>query len=86
MILYEKVISHVNIGSIRTRYVHSTIRVKQGSPISPTFFELYIDELEILIIESFANRKGCLHFGTTIMIFLFVDNIILMSYTIKGLK
>ena len=53
------------------------VNLKQGCSISPTFFGLYINELEDIIHESLGNSNGRILFGVTIFIILFAYDIIL---------
>ena len=59
--------------------VHNIIDVNfnQDCSISPTFFGLYINEPDDIIHESLGNKNGHILFGLTIVIILFVDDIIL---------
>lgn len=66
--------------------VHSTIGVKQGYPLAPTLFEFYIDQLEVLIMDSLTKSMHCLRFGNVIAILLFFDDIILMWHTRIGIQ
>lgn len=85
MTLYDTIISKVRMRDGETEEVQSTMGVKQGYPLSPTLFGLYIDELEKIISNSLGVVDGCLLFGVSIAILLFVDDIILMSYPVRGL-
>lgn len=49
MALYERVLGRVRTGAGWIEEIMSTIGVKQGYPLSPTLFGLYIDELENFI-------------------------------------
>ena len=84
MTLYEKVIKQVKIRSIKIQDIHNTIGIKQGCPLS--LFGLYIDELEMLIMGSLVKSTCYLLFGSVIIILLFVDDIILISYTTTRLQ
>jgi hypothetical protein len=62
MTLYETIIGKVRTRTGETEEIQSTIGVKQGCPLSPTFFRLYIDELEERISDSFGIST-CLDSG-----------------------
>ena len=67
-----------------TDTLHSTIGVKQGCPLSPTLFGLYIDE----VVDYITQRGGgAISFsGTTVCVLLYADDIILVSDTQEGLQ
>jgi hypothetical protein len=67
-----------------TNDVHSTIQVKQGFSLSPTFLGIYIDELEEIIENTLGVVDGCLFFGVSIAIIPSIDDIILMYHSMKG--
>ena len=51
--LYERVVGRVCCPGGLSEEVASTIGVKQGCPLSPTLFGLYVDE-----ISDFIDRDG----------------------------
>ena len=56
--------------------------MKQGCPLSPTPFGIYIDELETFLHEHTQETDGCLLH----LVLLFVDDIVLLSSSPKGLQ
>ena len=64
----------------------STIGVKQGCPLSPTLFGIYIDELETFLHEHTQETDGCLLHHVLISILLFADDVVLLSSSPKGLQ
>ena len=64
--------------------ITSTIRVKQGYPLSPTLFGLYIDE-----ISEFVERiggPGAPLASILIPLLLYTDDIVLISDSAEGLQ
>ena len=61
-----------------------TIGMKQGCPLSPTLFGLYIDEVS-QYIERFGGSGAHLA-GIAIQILLYADDIVLISDSPKGLQ
>ena len=62
----------------------STVGVKQGCPLSPTLFGLYIDELSEYIERWGGSGAGLV--GTIIPILLYADDIVLISDSPEGLQ
>ena len=63
-----------------------SIGVKQGCPLSPLLFSLYLDELETLLEEA-SGETDCPRLAEILTaILLFADDIALFSYTTKGLQ
>ena len=65
----------------------SNMGVKQGCPLSPTLFGLYIDELEELIAKYNKHKEidGPAVGKYTLLILLYADDVILMTQTPKGM-
>jgi len=61
-----------------------TIGVKQGCPLSPLLFGLYIDALESRI-AALAGDNGPDLAGTAVKLLLYVDDLVLMSKSLRGL-
>ena len=57
--------------------VHSTIGVKQGCPLSPTLFGMYVDEVSDYIYRE--GDGGARLAGIWIQLLLYVDDIVLIS-------
>ena len=75
--LYEYVLGKVWSSEGLSEAVASTIGVKQGCPLSPDLFGLYIDEVSHYI-ERFGG-SGARLASITIQILLYADDIVLIS-------
>lgn len=51
MRLYESVLGRLRTAHGMSDFIQSTIGVKQGFPLSPTLFGIYIDEFEAFLHE-----------------------------------
>ena len=61
----------------------SDIGVKQGRPLYPTLFHLYIDELGTYSVK--INGDSLCLFSTMVAILLYVDDVVLFSRSGVGL-
>jgi hypothetical protein len=59
--------------------------VKQGCPQSPLLFGLYIDALELRIVALAGDDSPKLA-GTAVKLLLYVDDLVLMSKSLRGLQ
>ena len=82
--LYERVTGRVRCPGGLSESIASTIGVKQGCPLSPTLFGLYIDEITDYILR--AGGAGADMAGTPVHILLYADDIVLISETPEGLE
>ena len=82
--LYESISGKVRSSKGLLEAVASTIRVKQGCPLSPTLFGLYIDEVSHYI-ERFGG-SGARLASIAIQILLYVDDVVLISDSPEGLQ
>ena len=60
--------------------------MKQGCPLSPTLFGLYIDELEDFLMKSSQPGDGCYLHQVLISILLFVDDVVLLASSPDSLQ
>jgi len=86
MHLYESVLGHLHAAHGMSDFIRSTIGVKQGCPLSPTLFGIYIDELEAFLQEHIQDTDGCLLHQVLISILLSADNVVLLSSSQKDYK
>ena len=82
--LYESVSRKLWSPNGLSEAVASTIGVKQGCPLSPTLFGLYIDEVSDYI-ERFGGLGAWLA-GIAIHMLLYADDIVLKSNSLEGLQ
>ncbi|MCO5600752.1 hypothetical protein L7F22_054867 [Adiantum nelumboides] len=82
--LYERVSARVRCPGGTSSSLASTIGVKQGCPLSPTLFGLYIDELSEHILRD--GGGGVDLADTPVHIMLYADDIVLVSESHEGLQ
>ena len=61
-----------------------SIGVKQGCPLSPLFFSLYLNELETLLEEASGETNRPRLVEPLIARLLIADDFVLFSYTTRG--
>ena len=85
--LYEQVLCKLRMKDGFSESFVSNMGVKQGCPLSPTLFGLYIDELEEVITkQSTREEVDGPSIGTyTLPILLYADDVILMTHSYKGI-
>jgi len=86
MRLYESVLGRLRTAGGLFEFIRSTIGVKQGCPLSPTLFGIYIDELKAFLREHIQDSDGCYLHQVLIYILLFADDIVLLSSSPEGLQ
>ena len=83
--MYSKVeVAIKTRAGILARRFESTLGVKQGCPLSPTLFGLYIDELEALLQKGGCDAPRLA--GIMAIVLLYADDIVLISETAAGLQ
>lgn len=82
--LYEQVVGRVRCPGGLSEEVTSTIGVKQGCPLSPTLFGLYVDEISDFIDR--GGGRGTSLSGFLIALLLYADDLILLADTQEGLQ
>ena len=86
MHLYKSVLGRLRTARGMSEFIRSTIGVKQGCPLSPTLFGIYIDELEAFLHEHIQDIDGCLLHQVLISILLFADDVVLLSSSPEDLQ
>ena len=84
MALYRSVVGRERTPGGISDLVHSTIGVKQGCPLSPTLFGLYVDEVSDYIGRD--GDRGAQLAGTWIPLLLYADDIVLMVDSTEGMQ
>ena len=87
-ILYEQVICKLKKKQGFSKSFVSNMGVKQGCPLSPTLFGIYIEELEELILEYLKKERtdGPSIGIYTVLILLYEDDLILMAHTCERMN
>ena len=75
--LYENVTAKFKSNKGWSKYIKYNIRFKQGFPLSPTPFDIYIDKLEGCLEE--ADCFGTILSGIAIILLLYADDIVLLA-------
>ena len=82
--MYKKTECAVKIGSQRTSFFKCPRGVRQGCPLSPTFFNIYVNDLAGGVND--ANNTP-LNFGNeNISCLMYADDLIILSLTHQGLQ
>jgi hypothetical protein len=81
--LYEKVIAKFRNTKVLSKEIDCNIGVKQGCPLSPTIFGIYIDKLEDFL--EVACYVGPTLASIVIILLLYTDDIFLMAKSPYGL-
>ena len=83
--IYRKSECAVKIGNATTNVFRFTKGVRQGCPMSPCLFNLFIDEI-FHIIDQGVERNICLEEGKNINALMYADDLIVLSETEVGLQ
>ena len=81
--LYANVVSKIKTTKGRSKEIKCNIGVKQGCPLSPTLFGIYIDKL-----EAYLEATGCVGpklVGMVITLLVYVDDIVLLAKSYEDL-
>ena len=84
MALYGSVLGRVRTLEGDSNIIQSTIGVKQGCPLSPTLFGMYIDEVSDYIDRE--GDRGAQLAGTWIPLLLYADDIVLIAESPDGMQ
>lgn len=85
--LYADVPMCVKSSAGHTDTFQSLLGVKQGCPLSPNLFGMYVDDLERIILASAAEMAlPCMHDGRPVPPLLYADDLVLLATTPAGLQ
>ena len=82
----ESILGKLHIAHGVSDFIKSIIGVKQGCPLSPTLFEIYIDELDSFLHEHIQSTDECFLYQVLILDLLFSNHVILLASTLEGLQ
>ena len=83
MALYRTIVGQVRTSEGISELIHSTIGVKQGCPLSPTLFGMYVDEVSDYIQRE--GDRGAQLARTWISLLLYADDIVLIFDSPEGM-
>ena len=86
MHLYESVLGRLRTARGLSEFIRSTIGVKQGCPLPPTLFGIYINELEAFVHKHIQDIDGFFLHQVLISILLFTNDVVLLSSSPEGLQ
>ena len=86
MRLYELVLGCLHIVHGMSDFIRSTVGFKQGCPLSPTLFGVYIYELESILHDHIQDDYGCHLHSVLISIILFANDVVLLASSLEGLQ
>ena len=84
--MYQSVTACVKTPAGLTEFFPCTLGVKQGCPLSPCLFGLYIDKLEKILLEQSDECAAPFLKGLPVPILLYADDIALISESKEGLQ
>ncbi len=76
----------IKIGGKRGELHTSQLGVKQGCPLSPTLFGLYMDALHTHLLHTVPAAGPRLSTGLRVPVLMYADDIVLMATTPQGLQ
>lgn len=86
MHLYKSVLGCLHTAHGVSHFIRRSIGIKQGCPMSPTLFRIYIDELESFLHEHIEYKDRFSLHQVLISILLFVNDVILLASSPNGLQ
>jgi len=85
--MYGSVKIQVRVGGKLSKVFEATMGVKQGDPLSPLLFGLFIDRLEQFFRDKFGDRAGVyIASSVIIQILLYADDLVLWAETPRQLQ
>ena len=81
--IYNESFCSININNMLTDWFDTKYGVKQGDTLSPTMFNIYINDI---VPEVKSVNEGINFNGTNICILLYADDIVLLSENEEGLQ
>ena len=84
--MYENVKARIRCGAKFTDYINCTRGVKQCGMCSPVLFSLFINDLDLDIINNGRHGLSLNSDFVQLVIQLFADDMILLSETVIGLQ
>ncbi len=82
--MYTDNLSAIKVKGMRTKYFDCHLGVHQGDSLSPTLFNLYINDLEEIFnsVDSSPAKYG----SVTVGCLMYADDLVIMSENVKGLQ